>query len=466
MKTHIKAFFALTSIICLLQSGSAFAADADKAAAAKELTALQKQMNEMQKQMDDLEAQVAASKQSAAAAQQQAQQASQAVDQKMAEVSGKFKTLDDLAAKFKNLQLSGAIRTRWWEGNHEQNSFDVYEIQFNVRYNVSENISGEFHVWYHPSGNMTGRGEYGNYSNWGGNTTEIESAFAEFRNLNIGPVEGKLLVGKLRNQAFGIVPAHNDDGRVTADNGLFVDSNNTSRITGLQYLTKWRDFQWNFAAFNGYALQGDSSRFGSKAANIRMLRISQMDIDDNHNKAYSTALWYKPSADPFKGLQIAYSYFHQKLSDNDLAAFNSIMGRNAGMQGNFFGDPTRARSDIRTGPSLVYDKGPFSLKAEYLFGSICDVDMDWWYVTMGYKLPQFRTEFWLRYSQANYDQHRIPDIKASGAWDKDQWSPCIIYHLHPMADLYFEYYFNGVDEPSGAHKLSNNYGFVELIVKY
>ncbi len=76
-----------------------------------------------------------------------------------------------------------------------------------------------------------------------------------------------------------------------------------------------------------------------------------MDLDDNNHKAFSTALWYKPGAEPLKGLQVAYSYFHQKLSDNDLANFNSIMGRNAGMQGNFYGNPTNAKSDIRTGPS-------------------------------------------------------------------------------------------------------------------
>ena len=42
---------------------------------------------------------------------------------------------------------------------------------------------------WHPSGNMTGRDEYSNYSNWGGDTTQVENAFAEFRNLNIGDCE-------------------------------------------------------------------------------------------------------------------------------------------------------------------------------------------------------------------------------------------------------------------------------------
>ena len=459
----------LLIIACCFFAASLSAAPAaagDKAAVEKELTTLQKQMLEMQKQMESLEGQLATSQQNAAAAQQQAQQVSQVVDQKMAEVSGKFKSLDDLAKKFKNLKFNGAIRTRWWEGDHEQNSFDVYEIQFGVRYDVSENISGQFEMRWHPSGNMAGRAEYANYSNAGGDTTQVENAYAEFRNLNIGPVEGKLLVGKLRNQAFGIVPNHNENGRVTADNGLFHDSNNASRITGLQYLTKWQDFKWNFAVFNGYSMAGDTSRFGSKPAAIRQVRVGQMDLDDNNHKAFSTTFWYTPSTEPLKGLQVGYAYFHQKLSDNDLAGFNSIMGRNAGMQGNFFGNPTKSRSDMRTGPSLVYDKGPFALKAEYLLGTVADVDMNWWYVTLGYKMKELRTDFWLRYSQANYDQKTIRDIKASGAWDKAQWSPCIIYHLHPMADLYFEYYFNDVDKPSDAHMITNNYGFVELIVKY
>ncbi|MCX5899527.1 MAG: hypothetical protein NTX06_02125, partial [Proteobacteria bacterium] len=176
--------------LCVLAASlsAAPAAGADKAAVVKELSALQKQMLEMQKQMEALEGQLATSRQNAAAAQQQAQQAAQAVDQKMAEVSGKFKTLDDLAKKFKHIKFNGAIRTRWWEGDHEQNSFDVYEIQFGLRYDVSENISGQFEMRWHPSVNMTGRSEYANNSNAGGDTKQVEKAFAEFRNLNIGPV--------------------------------------------------------------------------------------------------------------------------------------------------------------------------------------------------------------------------------------------------------------------------------------
>jgi len=455
----------LLLVFTLAHTGTVFAAG-DTASAEKELLILQQQMQQMQKELGKLESQLENTQQNAAAAQQQAEKTSQDVQQKMAEVSGKFKTLDDLSKKFKHITLSGFIRTRWWEGHHEQNSFDIYEIQFALRYDVSENISGEFHIRWHPSGNMTGRSEYSSYSNAGGSTVDVETAFAEFRNLNIGPVEGKLLVGKLYNQAFGIVPGQSDRGRVTADNGLFHETNNASRVTGLQYLTKWRDFRWNFAAFNGWAIQGDSYRYGAKPAGIRFLRNGAMDLDDNNNKAYSSTLWYAPSMEPLKGLQVGYSYFHQKLSDNDLNNFNAIMGRNAGMQGNFFGNPTHSRSDIRTGPSLVYDKGPFAVKAEYFFGTTADVDRESWYVTLGYKFKKLRTDFWLRYAAANYDQRTIPDIKASGAWDKDQWTPCIIHHLHPKADLYFEYYLNDTDKPHGAHRLNNNYGFIELILKY
>ena len=64
----------------------------------------------------------------------------------------------------------------------QQSSFDVTEIALQLRYDVSENISGEFHLWYHPSGNDNPANEY---SNWAGPTTFFESAFAEFRNLNI-----------------------------------------------------------------------------------------------------------------------------------------------------------------------------------------------------------------------------------------------------------------------------------------
>jgi predicted porin len=118
------------------------------------------------------------------------------------------------------------------------------------------------------------------------------------------------------------------------------------------------------------------------------------------------------------------------------------------------------------GMDAAWDYGPYAVKAEYLRGSVSDVSCDWWYTMAGYKIPKLKVDFWLRYSQANYQQKTIRDIKASGAWDKDQWTPLVVYHLHPMADLYFEYYFNDTDSPSNAHKLKNNYGFVELIVKY
>ncbi len=453
------------SMCCL--TGAAGAANTDQSSVEQQILQMKKQMEQMQKKMQNLQTQLDSAQQSAVSAQQQASQAAQQVDQKVAEVSGKFKTLEDLSKKFSNLKLNGYVRSRWWEGDHEQNSFDVTEIAFNLRYDVSENISGEFHIWWHPSGNMSGRSEYANYSNWAGDTTFIEAAFAEFRNLNIGPVEGKLIVGKTRNMAYGITPSGSYDGRVTSDYSLFQESNNISRITGIQYLTKWKNWKWNFAAFNGYAIAGDAGRFGSRPAGTRMLRIGQMDLDDNNNKSYSTRLAYAFSKqDLIDKLEIGATYFTQKLSDNDLANFNSIMGRNPNMQGNFYGDPSRSRSDRRMGMDAAWDYGPYAVKAEYMRGSVSDVSCDWWYAMAGYKIPKLKIDFWLRYSQANYQQQTIRDIRASGAWDKDQWTPLIVYHLHPMADLYFEYYFNDTDSPSDAHKLKNNYGFVELIVKY
>ena len=463
--TRAVKLIAVLFVLSLAVTAASHAADAD---IQQQIQLMKQQMEQMQKKMQDLQSQLDTAQKDAASAQKQAQQATAQVDQKVAEVSGKFKTLDDLSKKFSHLKLNGYVRSRWWEGDHEQNSFDVTEIALNLRYDVSENISGEFHIWFHPSGNATGRTEYANYSNWAGPTTFFEAAFAEFRNLNIGPVEGKLIVGKTRNQAFGITPAGSYDGRVTSDYSLFQVENNISRITGLQYLTKWKNWRWNFAAFNGYALGGDATRYGARPAGIRELQIGQMNIDDNNNKAYSSRLAYAFSKQSYiDKLEIGTSYFTQKLSDNDLANFNSVMGRNAGMNGNFWGDPSRARSDRRFGGDLAWDWGPYAVKAEYLRGSVSDVTCDWWYAMAGYKVPWLRMDFWLRYSEANYDQRSIPDIRASGAWDKKQWTPLIVYHLHPMADLYFEYYLNHTNKPSGAGNIAdNNYGFVELIVKY
>ena len=61
-----------------------------------------------------------------------------------------------------------------------------------------------------------------------------------------------------------------------------------SRITGIQYLTKWNRFKANFAVFNGWSLSS-AQRFGARPAGIRYLRQNQMNIDDNSNKALEHA---------------------------------------------------------------------------------------------------------------------------------------------------------------------------------
>ena len=43
---------------------------------------------------------------------------------------------------------------------------------------------------------------------------------------------------------------------------------------------------------------------------------------------------------------------------------------------------------------------------------------NWWYAMAGYKLKQFNTDFYVKYEKVQYDQHRYPDINASGAWDR------------------------------------------------
>ena len=77
----------------------------------------------------------------------------------MAEVSSRYKVIDELAKKFGKLKLGGYVRSRLQDGQQESSTFDVTEIAFNLRYDITKNISGEFHIWWHPSGNAPdGRG--------------------------------------------------------------------------------------------------------------------------------------------------------------------------------------------------------------------------------------------------------------------------------------------------------------------
>ncbi len=262
-------------------------------------------------------------------------------------------------------------------------------------------------------------------------------------------------MGKARNFAYGITPSGSRRGRVTSDYGLFHQSNSQSRITGVQYLTRYKRITARFALFNGWALTG-SARFGARDAGITYLRTAQMNVDSNNNKAFSARL----ALMPVSGLEIGATFFRQQLDDKDLDIFNDIMGRN------MLGDPTDDDTDTRCGVHLSYDRGPFALKAEYFQGDVADVGCTWWYVLSGYTFEKFKASIYLRYCSATYDQHRVPSLRASAAWDKSQFTPLIIYHINRHAKLFFEYYVNWEDAPSGADHADNNYGFIELILFY
>ena len=426
---------------------------------ADQIATLKKQMEEMQSKLKDLESQLNNAKSDASSAQQKTEAVQKQMETKMAEVSNRNKVVDDLAKKFSWIKFGGYVRSRYWWGDHQQSSFDVTEIAFNVRYDLSENISGEFHLWFHPSGNAPDGKGFSNYKNWAGPTTFFESAYAEFRNLNVGPVNGTLQVGKFRNFAMGISPTGAD--RVYSDYGLFHESMTQSRVTGLQYLTKYKKFKANLAVFNGWSF-ATSNRYGARPAGIRYLRTSQENLDDNYDKAVSMRIAYLV----MKGLEVGFSGFRQELSDNDLAVFNEIMGRNPSLYGKKV-KLSKDHNQWRAGFDLEYKHDPFHFQSQYFFGEVSDVRSNWWYVMGGIKFPRYKTDLYLKYSQANYDEHRIGDIKASGAWDKRELVPLVIYSIHPKAKLFFEYYILETDNPDGfnAH-VGNNYGFIELILFY
>jgi len=463
MKRNLKHIVVFGFILGMCLTGTVSIADAgSQAAVEKQIQVMREQMEMMQKKMQDLEQDLQTAQQSAQKSAVQAQQAADTAQQQVNEVAGKFKMLDDLQAKFGHIKLNGYVRSRWWKADHANNSFDVTEIALQMRYDVSENISGEFHLWFHPSGNGVGS----EYANWAGPTTFMESGFAEFRNLNIGPINGKLIAGKTRNLAFGITPGGNYNGRVTSDYSLFHQSVNISRITGIQYLTNYKNFKWNFALFNGWGY-GKGKPYGVKGAAVKYLGVGQQNTDDNSDKAFTTRFAYAfDRNDLFDKLEIGVSYLKQNISTDSRDNIYTLMGRN--LTTNKTSDDY-SKKDEKYGFDIAMDSGPWMLKAEYLHGDTSEVEADYAYIMGGYKLSKVSNiplDFFLRYSFADYDESRTTDISGSGAWDKSQWTPLVVWHLHPKAKLYFEYYFNKVDEPTGASSPSNDYAFVELILFY
>jgi len=448
-------------------------ADAGQASVEKQIQIMREQMEAMQNKMMDLEKELTNAQQSAQHSAVQAEQSNQEVQQQLSEVTGRFSAIEDVTSKFKHIKIGGYVRSRWWKGDHQSNSFDVTEIALQLRYDVSENISGEFHLWFHPNSNQFTSSEY---NNWAGPTTFMESGFAEIRNLNInlgedlGMINGKLIVGKTRNQAFGIVPNGSINGRVTSDYGLFQNSVNISRITGLQYLTSYKNFRWNFALFNGWGYS-NNNRYGGRDAGIVQLGVSQENTDDNSNKAFSTRFAYVfDRNDFFDKFEIGTSYYKSDLSNRDTANINQITG----------GVSDLSRKDEKFGFDLAIDKGPYMFKAEWLRGDTSGIEADYFYVMPGFllsKVSNIPVDFFLRYSVADFNENAgalqfdqngngVLDRWASGAWDKSQVTALAKVHLHPRAKLYFEYYWNKLDEPNGVKAQSNDYGFVELILFY
>jgi len=464
MMKKLKLILVAGCVLGMTLAGTGLA-NAGQASVEKQIQIMQEQMAEMQKKMTDLQTELQTAQQSAQQSAAQAQQASQEVQQQLSDVTGRFAAIEDVTSKFKHIKIGGYVRSRWWTGDHQQNSFDVTEIALQLRYDVSENISGEFHLWFHPNGNNYTTGEY---SNWAGPTTFMESGFAEFRNLNIGPVNGKLIVGKTRNQAFGIVPAGGYNGRVTSDYSLFHQSVNISRITGLQYLTNWKNFKWNFALFNGWGYS-NGKKYGGRNAGLTMLGVAQENTDDNSNKAFSTRFAYAfDRNDLFDKLEIGATYYKSDVSRRDLSNINDITGRAP------TNDYSYDKKDEKWGFDLAMDSGPYMLKAEWMKGDTSEIDAKYWYVMPGFllsKISPIPVDFFVRYSEADFDERAIAGTTSrgdwtSGVWDKQQWSALAKWHLHPRAKVMFEYYWNDIDTPAGANPQSNDYAFIELILMY
>ena len=145
MKKIILLFSALLFVLSLCIPHNIFSANVDD-----QLSVLKKQMDELQKKINEMESQLNKAKEEASVAQQQSSTTQQQMETKMAEVSSRYKVIDELAKKFGKLTLGGYVRSRLQDGQQEDATFDVTEIAFNLRYDITKNISGEFHRMVSP----------------------------------------------------------------------------------------------------------------------------------------------------------------------------------------------------------------------------------------------------------------------------------------------------------------------------
>ncbi len=352
-----------------------------------------------------------------------------------------------------NLTFHGYLRSRIHSSRveSEPSTFEATEVAFHPRWDASNRIHGEAHIWFWPSA-----GGIGNTNNY------IESAMVTFDGAGIGN-NSKLVAGKTRNWCYGITP--NFSGRLLSNYSLYSDSFHHDRVYGLQFLNRMDQgkVDFNAALINGYKvgirttgvallnfdLKVAGDGLGGRASlsdTTLLLANRENGFDGSDNRAVSFRVGGKCSPVLNGGLNAYFS----KISDTDAVTL-------AG-----YGFPARNRRQTMVGADFRFKEERLTWQGEFTMAKLAGNDYWGAQSVLGYSFAPDDT-LYVQYGEVNYDVTPVAD---SRTWDKQQLSVSWKHKLAKMCWLQLEHEFNDEDPPDGTAGKDNNMTFLEVFVGF
>lgn len=352
-----------------------------------------------------------------------------------------------------NLSFHGYFRCRFHNStvDSEPGTFEATELTFHPRWDVTDRIHGETHIWFWPSA-----GGIGNTNNY------IESAMAIFDGVGLTE-SSQLIVGKTRNWAYGITPT--GGGRLLSNYSLYSDSFHHDRVYGLQVLNKMDDgkIDLNLAVINGYKVgirttgvallnfdvgaPGDGlGGRGSLGDTTLVLANRENGFDGDNNKAVSLRVGGICTGNLTAGV----SAYMSRISEADAAAL-------AG-----YGFAATGRRHTMLGGDFRFRDGQWIWQGEYTSARLAGNGYDGYQSVIGCDVSGKDTVY-LQYGQVDYDGAAAADTRT---WDKQQLAVSWKHRLAKKSWLQLEHEINSEDPPDGVPGKDNDLTFLELFVGF
>jgi hypothetical protein len=355
-----------------------------------------------------------------------------------------------------NIAFHGYLRGRIHTSEADGSTWEATEFAFQPRWDASDKIHGEVHIWYWPTAAVGGAG-----------LTYTEAAFMEFNDVGIGK-GSKLLLGKDRSWCYGITPSGKN--RLTSTYSLYSAAINQARVVGLQSLNKLDNgkIDLNVGILNGYAigtrLAGTASYTGSPQLGTNgtsILSTKDAGYDTNNNQGLSFRLAGKVTP----SLTLGANFYAAKISMTELGMMNGLTLDAANTK----------KTHEMAGVDFAYTDGTFIFQGEYTDGRIASLDFDAFQILLGHNFDADNSVY-VEYGQVNIDRDYDLDTAAAlvksstQMWDKQQVVLSYKHMLSKKAWLQIEHEFNMEDQPvDGADwsaKTDNDITYLEFMTVY